>query len=283
MFPLNWNAFRDSRMRHNVCYDFSILDANKPLSLALFVLQRLNVFWLNRVFFSLQLVLLKHLKLQYKLIHKMNFHLSYPFWLKTTLQCLLNSGKKNTAANGHSKQGIEFYKAWTLYSLPGRNVVFWKYHNDILKQLWWLSGKSPYCHVGSWNLNSSSPWVATLGFLCQNKAAGCAGEEFFVWSQDATLAGGGLCGLAWRGLCSIPAWQNGEDLGAFRTGSRKKVQGKKAEFWFKVIFSFLLNTEGLLTTNGGIKSLTSPYWLKLIFYLFSSECFYWVSCWGEGI
>lgn len=124
--------------------------------------------------------------------------------------------------------------------------------------------------MGSWNLNSSSPWVATLGFLCQNKAAGCAEEEFFVWSQDATLAGGGCVGpgLAWRGLCSIPAWQNGEDLGAFRRGS---VQGKKAEFYFKVTFSilyyFFFNTMGLPTTNRGIKSLISPPSLKLmIFY-----------------
>lgn len=216
-FEFIWNAFGDTRMRHNVCWDFSTLDANKTLSLVLFVLQRsyeLNVLWLNRAFLLCNLFFPKHLKLEYKLIHKMNFHLSYTFWLKTTLletQGLLNSAKKNAAASGHFRQGIEFYKAWTLCSLPGRTVVFRKYYKDMLKQLWWLSGKSPYCRVGSWNLNSSSPWVATLGFLCQNKAASCAGEEFFVWSQDATLAGGGCVGpgLAWKGLCSIPAWGMG--------------------------------------------------------------------------
>lgn len=51
---------------------------------------------------ALQLVLLKHLKLEYKLIRKMNFHLSYLFWLKTTLleiQSLLNSEKKEKGKN----------------------------------------------------------------------------------------------------------------------------------------------------------------------------------------
>lgn len=70
-----------------------------------------------------------------------------------------------------------------------------------------------------------------------------------MWSQDATIAGGGCVGpgLAWRELCSTPAWQNGEDdLGAFRKGS---VQGKKRQS-FGSKSPFLLNTVGLPTTNG---------------------------------
>lgn len=54
-------------MRHNVWFDFLILDANKPLSLVLFVLQRpreLKVLRLNSVFLLCNLFL-KHLKLEY--------------------------------------------------------------------------------------------------------------------------------------------------------------------------------------------------------------------------
>lgn len=212
MFCLNLYEMHSviTRMRHDVCYNFSILDVNKPLSLVLFVLQRpqeLKVLWLNRVFLLCNLFFSSTWSWNTKLIHKTTFHLSYPFWLKTTLleiQSLLNSAKKkkkmqlqmDTLSRELNLINPEHFPAYQV-----RNVVFRKYHNDILKQLWWFSGKSPYCRVGSWNFNSSSPWVATLGFLCEKKAVGCAGEEFFVWSQDATLAGGGCVGpgLAWRG------------------------------------------------------------------------------------
>lgn len=111
----------------------------------------------------------------------MNFHLSYP-WLKTTLlkiQGLLKPVKKKAAANGLFKQGIavskpEHFAACQVGMLFSGNstMLFLSSFGDSVLSL--------CVHVGSWNLNLSSPWVATLGLLCQNKAAGCAGEEFLV-------------------------------------------------------------------------------------------------------
>lgn len=137
----------------------------------------------KQVFCSpLYLIPLTHVKLQHNpkndLLSELHPLAENPFTTET--RCLLNSVRKIRLKMDTLNSKLNFIWPEDFSALSGRNVVFSKYYNDILKQFQWLSGKSLYCRVGRLNLNSSSPWVAAFGFLCQNKAPGFAGEEFIV-------------------------------------------------------------------------------------------------------
>lgn len=188
----------------------------------------------------------------------MNFHRSYPFWLKTTLleiQNLLNSAKKMQLQMGTLSSELSFIKlehftAYQVGMLFSGNIImiFLSSFGDSVVSLRiavWEAGISIRLPPGLplWDSCAKIKPRVVQGrnFLCGPRMPHLLGEA--VWAQG--LPGGG-CAQHLPGRMGRIQGPSG------RAQCKEKRQSSDS----KLFCPFLLNTVGLPTTNGDIESLT---------------------------